>query len=137
MLQGVRLAHPALYGGWVALSAYLAAYLVIFVSVSRVAVHQLRWPLVIAAPVVWVGLEFLRANLISGFACGLLSHTQTAWPMLLQIADLCGAYLVSFLLMFVAAAIVHYLPPQPPATSGARKFAPLIAAVCLFAATLG
>lgn len=112
MLQGVRLAHPALYGGWVALAAYLAMYLVLFISIARVAVHCLRWPLWIAAPVVWVGLEFLRSNLISGFACGLLAHTQTAWPMVLQIADLGGAYAVSFVMMLVAAVVTQYLPER-------------------------
>jgi apolipoprotein N-acyltransferase len=112
MLQGVRLAHPALYGGWVALSLYLAIYLVLFVSISRVAVHRLRWPLFLAAPIVWTGLEFLRANLISGFACGLLAHTQTAWPMVLQIADLGGAYLVSFVMLLVAAVVTQYLPAK-------------------------
>lgn len=112
MLQGVRLAHPALYGGWVALSLYLAMYIVLFISISRVAVHRLRWPLFLAAPIVWTGLEFLRANLISGFACGLLAHTQTAWPMVLQIADLGGAYLVSFVMLLFAAVVAQYLPPK-------------------------
>lgn len=110
MLQGVRLAHPALYGGWVALSVYLAMYLVLFIALTRVAVHQLRWPLFLAAPIVWTGLELLRANLISGFACGILAHTQTAWPIVLQIADLGGAYALSFIMVLVPAVVVQYFP---------------------------
>src|SRR5438445_9837870 len=31
MLEGIRLAHPALYAGWVALAVYLGIYLPIFV----------------------------------------------------------------------------------------------------------
>ncbi|WP_254513402.1 apolipoprotein N-acyltransferase [Anatilimnocola floriformis] len=110
MLQGVRLAHPLLYGGWIALAAYLTTYLVLFIAITRVAVHRLRWPLFLAAPIVWTGLEFLRANLISGFACGMLAHTQTALPILLQIADLGSAYLVSFVMLLVTAVIAERLP---------------------------
>lgn len=112
MLQGIRLAHPALYGGWLALSAYIAVYLVLFVAIARVAVHQLRWPLFVAAPVVWVGLELLRGHLISGFSSGLLAHTQTAWLMLVQIADLGGAYAVSFVMLLVGAVVVQELPER-------------------------
>src|SRR5687767_1358573 len=76
MLQGIRLAHPALYGGWLALSWYLAFYLAAFIALSRVAVHRLRIPIVVGAPIVWVGLELLRGYLLTGFSLGLLAHTQ-------------------------------------------------------------
>lgn len=142
MLQGVRLAHPALYGGWVALSAYLAMYLVLFISISRVAVHRLRLPLIVAAPIVWVGLEYLRSNLISGFACGLLAHTQTAWPLVLQIADLGGGYAVSFVMMLVAAAVTQYLPARrlddaSIASAASRGFIPLAVAASVLVLSLG
>src|SRR6478672_6214023 len=57
MLQGIRLAHPALYAGWIALSGYLGVYLPVFIGLTRVAIHSVRLPLAIAAPVSWVGLE--------------------------------------------------------------------------------
>jgi apolipoprotein N-acyltransferase len=140
MLQGVRLAHPALYGGWVALSLYLAMYFVLFISISRVAVHRLRWPLFLVAPIVWTGLEFLRANLISGFACGLLAHTQTAWPIVLQIADLGGAYLVSFVMMLASAVIAQYLPVKWFADQRPTNFSsgpiPAACALAIIALTL-
>jgi apolipoprotein N-acyltransferase len=110
MIQGIRLAHPALYAGWIALSWYLAFYLPVFVGLSRVAVHQARIPLVIAAPVVWTALELVRGHLLTGFSMGILSHTQVRWTMVLQIADLGGAYAVSFVMMLVAAAVAS-LPP--------------------------
>ena len=140
MLQGIRLAHPALYGGWLALSAYIAVYLVLFVAISRVAVHQLRWPLFIAAPVVWVGIELLRGHLISGFSSGMLAHTQTNWTMLLQIADLGGAYAVSLVLMLVAAVIVQELPSNWFNSQTPQHFhrgpIPIVTAVALIAGTL-
>ncbi len=140
MLQGVRLAHPALYGGWVALSLYLAMYLVLFISISRVAVQRLHWPLFLVAPIVWTGLEFLRASLISGFACGLLAHTQTPLPIVLQIADLGGGYLLSFVMMLVASVVAMYLPSgwfaqQSPATTS--KLVPVAIALTIVMLTLG
>src|SRR5437667_7358247 len=34
MLEGIRLAHPALYAGWLALSAYLGVYLPAFIGLT-------------------------------------------------------------------------------------------------------
>ena len=110
MLQGIRLAHPALYFGWITLAWYLAFYTPILVGLCRVAVQRLRVPLVVAAPVVWVGLELIRGHFVTGFSAGLLGHTQIAWTGLLQIADICGAYGVSFVLAIVAAATAQMLP---------------------------
>ncbi|QDU26855.1 Apolipoprotein N-acyltransferase [Anatilimnocola aggregata] len=148
MLQGIRLAHPALYGGWLALSAYLAVYLVLFISIARVAVQQLRWPLFLAAPIVFVGLELFRGHLISGFSCGLLAHTQTELPVLLQIADLGGAYTLSFVMMLCAAAIAQLLPKRwfvlgdETGSQSNRSFLqlpvwPVVTALALLMATVG
>lgn len=144
MLQGIRLAHPALYGGWLALSAYLAIYLVLFIAIARTAVHPLRWPLWLAAPVVFVGLELLRGHLISGFSSGLLAHTQISQPVLLQIADLGGAYTLSFVMMLVAAVITQLLPPRwfgspvdQPVRLIRERVLPLSLAIGAVAFTLG
>jgi apolipoprotein N-acyltransferase len=110
MLQGIRLAHPALYAGWLALAWYLAFYLPVFVALSRVAVQRLRISVVVAAPVVWVGLELLRGHLLTGVSLGLIAHTQVAWPAVLQIADLAGAYAVSFVMLLVAACVARMIP---------------------------
>jgi apolipoprotein N-acyltransferase len=110
MLYGISKAHPALIAGWIALSWYLAFYVPIFVGLARVAVHRLGVSIVVAAPVVWVGLELIRGHLITGFSAGLLGHTQVAWPALLQIADIVGAYGVSFVVMLVAACLARVFP---------------------------
>ena len=110
MLYGISQAHPALIAGWIALSWYLAFYVPIFIWLARVAVHRLGVSMVVAAPVVWVGLELIRGHLITGFSAGLLAHTQVQWLALLQIADLAGAYAVSFVIMLVAACLARMLP---------------------------
>jgi apolipoprotein N-acyltransferase len=113
MVEGIRLAHPALYAGWLALSAYLGVYLPVFVGLTRVAIHRMRLPLALAAPVIWVGLELLRGHLITGFSMGLLAHTQAEFPLLIQISDLCGGYSLSFVIMLVAASLAGLLSAQP------------------------
>ena len=110
MLQGIRLAHWANYFGWLALSLYIAVYLPVFIGLARVAVHQCRLPLLVAAPVVWTGLELARGHLITGFSMALLGHTQRDWVCLIQISDLFGAYGVSFLVMFGAACLTRMRP---------------------------
>jgi apolipoprotein N-acyltransferase len=107
MLEGIRLAHPALYAGWIALSVYLGVYLPVFVGLTRVAVHGFNISILAAAPVVWVGLELVRGHLITGFSMGLLAHTQAEFPYLVQISDLAGGYTLSAVMIFVAACIAE------------------------------
>ncbi len=107
MLDGIRLAHPALYAGWIALSAYLGVYLPVFIGLTRVAVHRLNLSVITAAPIVWVGLELIRGHLITGFSMGLLAHTQAEFPYLIQISDLAGGYALSALIMLVAASLAR------------------------------
>lgn len=109
MLEGIRLAHPALYAGWISLSAYLGVYLPVFIGLTRVAVGRLNIPIAVAAPINWVGLELTRGYLITGFSMGLLAHTQAEFPSLIQIADIAGGYTLSFVIMLVAACLTQAL----------------------------
>ncbi|MEX0642583.1 MAG: apolipoprotein N-acyltransferase [Pirellulales bacterium] len=114
-LHWLRYPHPAVYLGWIALSAYLAFYLPVFVGLSRVAVHRLGVPLWLAAPIVWTGLELARAHLLTGFLLGSLAHTQAKWTAVIQFSDLVGEYGVDFLVMMVAACITCIaFPPRQP-----------------------
>ncbi|MEN6494423.1 MAG: apolipoprotein N-acyltransferase, partial [Thermoguttaceae bacterium] len=109
-LHWLRLPHWATSFGWLALSFYFAFYVPVFVGLSRVAVHRLRIPLIVAAPVVWMGLELARGHLLTGFTMASLGHTQYRWIPLIQISDLAGAYGVSFVVMFVAACLARMMP---------------------------
>jgi apolipoprotein N-acyltransferase len=110
ILHWLRLPHPATSIGWVALSFYFAFYLPVFVGLSRVAVHRLRVPVILAAPLVWTGLELARGHLLTGMTMASLGHTQYRWIELIQLSDLAGAYGVSFVVMCVAAALARMLP---------------------------
>ena len=131
-LHWLRLPHPATSVGWVALSFYFAFYLPVFVDLSRVAVHRLRIPVILAAPIVWTGLELARAHLLTGMTMASLGHTQYRWVELIQLSDLTGAYGVSFVVMFVAACLARMFPAD-----GRRwTFWPLAPAAVMLAAAL-
>jgi apolipoprotein N-acyltransferase len=105
----IRLPHPLNYLAWFSLTAYLGLYLPLFVLLSRTGVHRWRIPLVIVAPVVWTGLDWVRAHFLTGFLMASLAHTQYRVPVMIQLADIAGEYGVTFLIMFVAANILEIL----------------------------
>jgi len=133
LIQWMRLPHWSASFGWLALSAYLAAYLPVFIAVTRVAVRRLGVPSIVAAPVVWTGLELARGHLLTGFSLALLGHSQVAWIALIQLSDLAGAYGVSFLVMLVAGCL------ERAAGGGLRQWRwwPLGVAAASVAAALG
>ena len=109
-LHWLRLPHPATSVGWVALSFYLAWYVPAFVALTRVAIHKLRISVVVAAPVAWMGLEYAQAHFLTGFSMASLAHTQVRWPGIIQAADLGGQFLISGLIVFVAACLARMVP---------------------------
>ncbi len=109
-IHWLRLPHWLTGVGWVALSAYLAFYLPIFIALGRVAVHRLRVPLLVAVPVIFTGLELARAHVLTGFSMGSLAHTQYRRLALIQVSDLGGEYVVDFIMMLVATCLARMIP---------------------------
>lgn len=109
-LYWVTLPHWATSFGWLALSGYLALYFPLFIALARVGVHRLGISAIVAAPVVWTGLELARAHLLSGFGMAAIAHTQYRWPAVLQISDTLGSYGVGFLIVLVAACLARMVP---------------------------
>jgi len=131
-LHWIRLPHPLTIIGLFPLAAYLAAYIPLFVGLSRVAVRRVGMPLVVAAPVVWYGLELAKGHLFSGFTMGSLCYTQVHWPLAIQICDIFGSYGLSALLVMCAAALAQLVRwPHSPA-----KFRPLLVALAVSAISL-
>ena len=102
VLQGIRLAYWPLIFGWLAMSLFLAIYIPLFVGLSRHMVHRWRLPLMVAAPVVWTGIELWRSYILTGYAASTLAHSQYRHPIVIQLADQFGGYGVSFIVMCVA-----------------------------------
>ena len=120
-IHWLRLPHWTTYFGWLALSFYLAFYLPVFVGLARIAVQRLNLSIILAAPMVWTGLELARGHLLSGFTMGSLSHTQIHWPIILQAADIFGDYAISGLIIFVAACVARMIPWRGPSDSSPFK----------------
>lgn len=104
MLHFVRLPIWMLWFGWLLLAAYLSIYVPLSVSISRAMIHRFRIPTVIAVPIVFTGLEWVRVNFLTGFGLGCVSHSQYQHPPSMQIAEFFGAYGITFAIMFFAAA---------------------------------
>ena len=111
-LQWMRLGDPSMYVAWTAFAVYLAFYFPVFVGLTRVAVWRLKVPLILAAPAVWTGLEYVRAYAFTGFSWYQLGHSQIHWLEVIQMSDVLGAYGVSFLVAMSSAAFVELVPQR-------------------------
>lgn len=87
------------------LCLYLALYLGLF-SIFSACAEKSRFSLFFIASF-WVALEYARAHLLTGFPWCLLGYTQFRHLHMIQIADLCGVYGLSFLIVIVNILIVH------------------------------
>jgi len=108
---------PITVVGYLALVVYLSLYWLVAAAVLRAALRR-DWPMWLVLPVVWVGLEYARAYVISGFPWFYLAHSQYTRTWLIQIADLTGQYGVSFLVAMVNGALVDLLDAPLFARSG-------------------
>lgn len=88
--------------GQIILIFYLACYFGVFgFLISRPSI-KLR---ILFIPTLWVMLEYLRSHLFSGFPWALLGYSQYLNLTLIQIADIAGVWLVSFLVVLINVAI--------------------------------
>ncbi len=86
--------------------------------------------LFLAAPALWVTLEYARTYLFSGFPWALLGYSQYRSLSVIQIADLFGVYGISFLIVLVNAAIAEVLADR-------KRYLPLVTAAVVVTAVLG
>ena len=108
-LQWMRLADPMMYLTWIGLAIYCTIF---FVTALFIISKFKNIPLIFSFPLGWIAFEHLRANFLGGFSWYLLAHTQHDSPCIIQIADLFGAYAVSFLVAtvngFLAGALIKH-----------------------------
>lgn len=116
---------PVVACGWLLLAAYCAIYtgafalLVSLLWRDRRHAHDSDTPpegeaarvtrgnlgRVILIPLIWVGFEYLRSTLFTGFAWNALGISQYRNESVIQIAEWGGVYAVSALLLMLNAAI--------------------------------
>jgi apolipoprotein N-acyltransferase len=116
------------FGGFsypVALFCYLC--LTLFAACQFV-IFAVAWqrtgpgPLALAAPVLWVSLEFLYPNLF----LWRMANCQFHAPLLMQIGDITGPFGLSFVMLWVAAALTEVI--GRPRREPRRRFLSVVAA---------
>ncbi len=97
--------------GWLILCAFLALYFGVFGVIANrsYTAHPTPHTRLLLLPAAWVALEYIRSHLFTGFGWNLLGYSQTPWPMVLQIADLTGAWGISAVIVLVNASIAECL----------------------------
>lgn len=122
------LVHVTL-AGTIVLIIYLAVYFAAFGLIIRPATRQSRPCALLFIPSVWVLLEYVRGHCLTGFPWALLGYSQYLNLPVIQIADITGAYGVSFLVVLVNAALVEML--WSARTRQAARFATTVIVVSL------
>ena len=103
------------------LAGFFYACLTLFTA-SEFVLFALAWqrsgpgPLALAAPLLWVSLEFLFPNLFPWR----MANCQLHLPVLLQIGDVTGPFGLSFVMVWISAALAEWI--------ARRRFIPLVAA---------
>ena len=121
-VQWVRLTDPTAWLAWLAMALIFSLWWPGFLALARLSVFRLRLPLMMAAPILWVGMEFIRAFLLTGFPWYYLGHSQFRFLTLIQIADTTMRLGISFLVALVNAWFMDLLslPLLRSSTRGTR-----------------
>lgn len=126
-LQWVRVASPPMYASWVFLALYCSLLYSVALFLLRRLDRLLGWPLAFTVPIVFVALDYFRMHFptgfpfleplgiyqLIGFGWYMLGYTQHATLPLLQLADLGGVYLVTFLVCAFNGATYEWVIRQP------------------------
>ncbi len=96
------LSVPVLFLFSAFLAIYLGGFAVLAPLLGKGPVSAMLMP-----PVVWVGMEYIRSFLFTGFPWELFGHSQFRAIQLIQIADIFGVYGVSFMIVLANTALFH------------------------------
>jgi apolipoprotein N-acyltransferase len=119
--------------GMFVLVLYLALYWAVFGLCISLNGPVCRPSNVFYIPALWVLLEYCRSHVLTGFPWALLAYSQAQTPAMIQIADITGAWGVSFLVMMVNAAL--YVSLKAVRSGSPFRKPPVISACVLLACT--
>ena len=92
---------------------FLCIYLAFFWGIATWGACRLKeyrnYSYALTLPVFWVGLEFVREFLLTGFPWSSLGYSQHSWLKVVQSADLLGVYGVSYLLVLCNVVVALML----------------------------
>lgn len=95
--------------GWLSLAFYLSLYLPAFVFLARIAHRRWKTPIILAVPVVWTALEYVRMHALTGFGWLLLAHSVHRWTWLIQLADFASVWGVGFVVALANGLVIELL----------------------------
>jgi apolipoprotein N-acyltransferase len=108
-LQWMRVADYRMYFTWGFLATFCSLFFPLALYLIRLLGRHSRLPFFVTVPVVWTALEFFRSFVGTGFPWYLLAHTQHDHLAVIQVADLTGAWGISFLVAAVNAFLCQVL----------------------------
>jgi apolipoprotein N-acyltransferase len=115
--------------GMIVLVLYLALYFGLFGFIISTINHEPSTMNLLFIPSLWVILEYIRSHLFTGFPWVLLGYSQYLNLPIIQIADIAGAWGVSFLVMMVNVTLYSAVSCQLSAVSKIKKC--LVPILCL------
>ncbi len=118
---------------------FVSVYVGLFAVGARMLLREQRWLALIGVPGLWITCELARATFLTGLPWELLGHSQWNVRPLIQIADLGGAYAVSYLVAFVNVSlylVLRELACAPGRSTPLRATLPMAAALALVAMDL-
>jgi apolipoprotein N-acyltransferase len=95
--------------GMVILIGYLAFYFAIFGLLAKIFLRRIGKSGILFIPCLWCVLEYVRSHLFTGFPWALLGYSQFLNLTVIQIADITGAWGVSFLVMMANVFIYRLI----------------------------
>ena len=108
--RGSGRATAARWLGWLLMALIFSLWWPCFLGLSAGPYSRMRIPLIVAAPIIWVGLEFTRAYFLSGFPWYYLAHSQFRNLYVIQVADITGSLGISLVIVVVNAFVVDLFP---------------------------
>jgi apolipoprotein N-acyltransferase len=112
-ISWMTVADTRMVACWAMLSLYCSLYFPLAIWMVWHLERGTRLPLVLTFPAVWIALEWFRSWFATGFSWYLLAHTQHDTLQVIQIADLGGAFAVSFLVAAVNVVVFEALTKLP------------------------
>ncbi len=85
--------------GFVVLILIMASNLALFAWVTRRLESRFGLPLAVSAPFVWTAIDYIHAHGDLAFTWGQPAYSLTYYPALIQFAEFCGPYGVTFWLV--------------------------------------
>jgi apolipoprotein N-acyltransferase len=120
------------YGGY-----FVIALLLVNLAARAFPAHR-----ALLTPFIWIGIEYARSFGFLGFTFGSIGYTQHGFLKFIQIADIGGEPLVSFIIVLFNAAIAHILvqlfyrrsdqlPNRAPKKPLVNRILPISLSLCL------